>query len=173
MPNFLNALATGIRALALLCLCAGAAQAETLPSPTGPVLLEVTGAIGTTNGNGKASFDLAMLEAVGPATTVTSTAWTEGKSTFEGVLLSKLVERVGATGKTAVTIALNDYKVEIPVADFARYPVILAYRMNGELLKIRDKGPLWIVYPQDDYPELKSKQTQAKWVWQVKEISFK
>ena len=59
------------------------------------------------------------------------------------------------------------------MSDFAKYPVILAYRMNGELLKIRDKGPLWIVYPQDGYPELKTKETQAKWVWQVKEIRFK
>ena len=26
--------------------------------------------------------------------------------------------------------------------------------------------------PQDDYPELKNKQTQNKWVWQVKEIQI-
>ena len=173
MPSFLKTFAVGVRTLALLCLCVAAAQAETLPKPAGPVLLDVTGTIGTTNSDGKASFDLEMLEAIGKATTVTTTAWTEGRATFEGVLLSKLMERVGATGKTAVTIALNDYKVDIPVEDFSRYPVILAYRMNGERLKIRDKGPLWVIYPQDDFPDLKTKQTQAKWVWQVKEIRFK
>lgn len=173
MPNFLKAITMGARTLALLGLCAGMAHAEALPEPTGPVLLELTGAIETTNGDGKASFDLEMLEAIGKSTTVTTTAWTEGVSTFEGVMLSKLMERVGASGETAVTIALNDYKVDIPTEDFARYPVILAYRMNGERLKIRDKGPLWIIYPQDDSPELKTKETQAKWVWQVKEIHFK
>ena len=93
--------------------------------------------------------------------------------TVEGVLLSDLMERVGATGTTAVAVALNDYKVDIPAEDFTNYPVILAYRMDGDLLKIRDKGPLWIVYPQDDFPDLKTKQTQAKWVWQVKEIRFR
>ena len=51
--------------------------------------------------------------------------------------------------------------------------MILAYKMDGEFLKIQDKGPLWIIYPQDDFPALKTKQTQAKWVWQVKEIQFK
>ena len=56
------------------------------------------------------------------------------------------------------------------MADFQRYPVILAYRMNGELLKVREKGPLWIIYPQDEFPALKNKETQAKWVWQVKEL---
>ena len=173
MPNPFSLIFLAARALAVMLLCVGVAHAQALPKPQGPVLLTVTGKIKATNADGKAEFDLAMLEGVGRATIETSTAWTEGKGRFEGVLLSKLVERVGATGDTAVTIAINDYKVEIPVADFARYPVILAYRMNGDLLKIRDKGPLWIIYPQDDHPELKTKETQAKWVWQVKEIRFK
>lgn len=173
MPNLSKALTGFACALALVLLTAGIARAEPLPKPTGKVLLVVSGSIENTNGDGTASFDLAMLEAIGTATTKTTTAWTEGTSTFEGVLLSKLMQRVGAKGKIAVTIALNDYKVEIPVDDFAKYPVILAYRKDGEELKIRDKGPLWVVYPQDEFPELKTKQTQAKWVWQVKEISLK
>lgn len=159
--------------LAVLILAIGTAQAEPLPKPEKATLLEVTGSIATRNVGEKAAFDLAMLEQLGGTKVVTSTAWTDGQPTFEGVLLSKLIERVGASGTTAVAIALNDYKVEIPVKDFGAYPVILAYKMNGEFLKIRDKGPLWIIYPQDEFPALKTKETQAKWVWQVKEIQFK
>lgn len=173
MPITRRFSALAATALAALLLFAGVAQAEALAKPEGPVILTVSGKIKVTNAGGKAEFDLAMLEAIGGATTDTTTAWTEGKGHFEGVLVSKLMERVGASGDTAVTVAINDYKVEIPVSDFGRYPVILAYRLNGEQLKIRDKGPLWIVYPQDDHPELKTKETQAKWVWQVKEIRFK
>lgn len=158
---------------AVLFLAAGVAVAEPLPQPQDRVLLEVTGRIETHNIDGKAAFDSAMLQALGGDKVVTSTAWTEGQPEFEGVLLSKLMDRVGASGTTAVAIALNDYKVEIPVADFARYPVVLAYSMDGQMLRIRDKGPLWIIYPQDDFPALKTKETQAKWVWQVKEIHFK
>lgn len=173
MSMFHSLPAAAARVFLALGLLAGAAHAANLPKPQGTVLLEVTGTVATTNADGKAIFDLAMLEGIGGTVIETSTAWTEGKSRFEGVLLSKLIESVGATGKTAITIAINDYKVEIPVSDFAKYPVILAYRMNGELLKIRDKGPLWIIYPQDQHPELKTKETQAKWVWQVKEIRFR
>lgn len=173
MPNPTSLIAAAARTLAALLLCMGVAHADALPKPKGPVILTVTGAIANTNADGKAELDLAMLEEIGGATIDTSTAWTEGKGRFEGVRLSRLIERLGAKGTTAVAIAINDYKVEIPVADFSRYPVILAYRMNGEVLKIRDKGPLWIIYPQDDHPELKTKETQAKWVWQVKEIRFK
>ena len=130
----------------------------------------MTGKIAVTNGDDKAAFDLAMLEAVGITKTKTSTAWTEGQPQFEGVMLKALLDRLGASGETVTAVALNDYKVEIPLADFTKFPVILAYRMNGELLRIRDKGPLWIIYPQDDFPALKNKETQSKWVWQVKEL---
>ncbi|EDP65661.1 hypothetical protein BAL199_02514 [alpha proteobacterium BAL199] len=159
--------------VAVVTLVTGTVSAESLSQPQDKPLLQVTGQIKVKNVGETAVFDLAMLEGLGRTKLVTSTAWTEGRPEFEGVLLSTLIERLGASGAMAVAIALNDYKVEIPTDDFAKYPVILAYRMNGELLRIRDKGPLWIIYPQDDFPELKNKQTQAKWVWQVKEIQFK
>ena len=104
-------------------------------------MLEVSGKITVTNDGDKAAFELAMLEAVGISKTKTSTAWTEGQPQFEGVMLKTLLERLGATGDTIEAVALNDYKVQIPVSDFIRYPVILAYRMNGEQLKVREKGP--------------------------------
>lgn len=162
----------GSLSVALFVFCAPA-SADALAEPKGEVLLTVTGAVSQTNTDGGAEFDFDMLEKLGVSKIETSTAWTQGQKTFEGVLLQTLMDTVGATGTTAEVIALNDYKVDIPVNDFASYPVILAYQMDGERLKIRDKGPLWIVYPEDDNPELKNKETQAKWVWQVKAIHFK
>lgn len=162
-----------VGAAAVLALTVVPTLAQPLAKPKDRPLLEVTGKIKVTNDGGKAAFDLALLESVGIAKTKTSTAWTEGQPQFEGVMLKTLLERLGASGDAVIAVALNDYKVEIPIADFTRYPVILAYRMNGELLKVREKGPLWIVYPQDDFPALKNKETQSKWVWQVKELRVK
>ena len=157
-------------AAALVALGLVAASAQTLPSPAGTPILDVTGRIAVTNGDARARFDLAMLEAIGVSRISTSTAWTNGKQDFEGVLLKALLERVGAFGDRIEAIAINDYKVEIPVSDFARWPVILAWRQNGQLMRVRDKGPLWIIYPQDDFPALNNKESQSKWAWQVKEI---
>ncbi|HEX2137563.1 MAG TPA: molybdopterin-dependent oxidoreductase [Microvirga sp.] len=141
-----------------------------MPAPQGRVILQMKGHVERTNAGDRVELDLAMLEAIGVSKLQTTTAWTDGQPTFEGVLLRDLLKHVGAAGKTVTAVAINDYKVEIPAADFDKYPVILAYKMNGELLKVRDKGPLWIVYPQDEFPELKNKATQTKWVWQVKEL---
>ena len=89
---------------------------------------------------------------------------------FEGVRIRDLLQAVGADGATITPVALNDYKLDIPREDFDKYPVILAYRMDGEELRVRDKGPLWIVYPRDDFPELDNRLIRSRWVWQVKEL---
>jgi hypothetical protein len=159
--------------LCILVLGPSAGSAASLAAPQGRPILDVTGSIATTNAGDRAQFDLAQLEQLGVAKMQTTTAWTEGVSTFEGVLVRDVLAAVGAKGDTVTAVALNDYKIDIPIADFAKYPVILAFRMNGQELRIRDKGPLWIVYPQDDHPELKTKQTQAKWLWQLKELRIK
>jgi len=49
--------------------------------------------------------------------------------------------------------------------------VILAIKKNGEYIKIREKGPIWMIYPMDDYPELKKDLlTQYKLIWHVRTI---
>ncbi|MBI1774929.1 MAG: molybdopterin-dependent oxidoreductase [Proteobacteria bacterium] len=173
MTSLSSHLGRTLRIAAGLLVMLGAALAASLPQPQGKAFLEISGMIGNTNAGDKAVFDLAMLEGFGVTKVQTSTPWTDGRPTFEGVLMRVLLEQVGAKGSTLTAVALNDYKVDVPIADFSQYPVILAYKMDGQELKVRDKGPLWIIYPQDDFPDLKNKQTQAKWVWQIKELRIK
>jgi hypothetical protein len=100
----------------------------------------------------------------------TSTAWTEGRTEFEGVLARDLLDTVGAEGSGVLATALNDYSVPIPLDELRRYPVLLALKMNGQYLKIMDKGPIWIVYPRDQNKELQDSLTDKKWVWQLREL---
>jgi len=74
---------------------------------------------------------------------------------------------------TVTATAANDYSVEIPVSDFLDYDVILAITMDGERLTLRDKGPLWIVYPRDDHPELSSPLINSRWIWQLVALELK
>jgi hypothetical protein len=158
--------------LALLAV-SGVRAAEPLPKPAGRVLLTVTGAIDRTNGPGRAQFDLAMLQALGLAKVTTTTNWTDGRQVFEGVPARKLMEAVGARGTTVSAVAIDDYKVEIPLSDLMDYPVLLALSMNGVALTPRDKGPIWIVYPRDDIPALNDPKMDLRWVWQLKALDVK
>jgi hypothetical protein len=159
-------------AAALLVLAVGPALAlDPLPTPAGPVVLTVSGNVAVTNSDQGAQFDQAMLDALGVTEVRTSTAWTDGTQIFEGVLLRSVLERVGATGTTITGIALNDYVAPIPVEDATLYNVILASKMNGEVLTVRDRGPLFVVYPRDDYPELQEPHRNDRWVWQLRELN--
>lgn len=149
-------------------------RADELPRPTGPVILVLSGSITNTNApGGRSEFDRAMLEALGTDSLTTTTNWTDGPQVFDGVRVSKVLTAVGAHGTVALGTALNDYAVEIPVSDFLDYPVLLALRANGVELTSRDKGPIWIVYPRDDFSALRDPRNDLKWIWQLRSIEIR
>lgn len=147
-----------------------AALADSLPAPTGDVVLEVTGKIANTNKDGAAVFDMAMLAALPQRTTITTSPWYDGKQTFAGPLGWALLNQIGATGTMLKVTALNDYVSEIPVGDFKDYKVILATSLNGEPMSVRDKGPIFIIYPFDEEPSLNNETYYGRSAWQVKSI---
>ena len=151
----------------------GSGGAAELPQPQGRVILTVGGTIAATNGDAKASFDRDMLAELGLRTVRTSTTWTDGVKTFEGVLARDLLARVGAKGSKVTATALNDYAIDIPMSDFETYDVLLALRMDGKDLLPRDKGPVWIVYPRDEKPELRDPRFDSRWVWQLKALQVR
>jgi hypothetical protein len=152
---------------------AGPSRGDTLVAPTEKPILTVTGRITATNRDGVAEFDRGMLEALGTASFETTTPWFDGPVKFEGVPMTALLARVGASGERLRVVALNDYSSEIPIEDFAQYGVIMALKRNGEYMPVRDKGPLFIVYPYDSVPELKSQKFYSRSVWQVKRIEVR
>jgi len=144
--------------------------AGSLDNPTGKVILTVSGNIGNTNSGDKALFDRDMLEALGVSELALETQWTEGRQVFNGVLGSKILDAVAASGDVIVARAINDYQVKIPLSDLRRYPVLFALRHNGKYMRVRDKGPIWIVYPRETFPEIDTGEIADRWVWQLSEI---
>ncbi len=167
-----------LAALALLALGAtlafpaGAAKQD-LASPEGRVILTVSGNIKHTNGDGVARFDRNMLESLGMSALETSTRWTEGRPRFEGILARDLLARIGAEGTTVHAVAINDYAVEIPLSDFQDYPVLLALKMDGEYMRVRDKGPIWVIYPTERFEELNAQSFQVRQIWQLKSLDVR
>jgi hypothetical protein len=158
-------------ALALLFLSAGPSAA--IEAPTGPALLTISGQIGVTNQGDALVLDRHAFEAIPMTTVKTETPWTNGMVAFEGVPLKALLDLAAARGKSIHAVALNDYAVDIPVADSANPEVIVAYRMNGETMRVRDKGPLWLIYPLSDDPALQNEGTHSKMIWQIKQLEIR
>lgn len=141
-------------------------------SATKPIL-SITGLISKNAVDGAATFDRESLEALGMESFETKCPWYTGTVKFEGPLMSSVMDRVGATGKTLVVQALNDYTTEIPMDDFTRFRVILAMKRNDEYMSVRDKGPLFIVYPYDSDTELQSQLYYKRSAWQVARMIVK
>lgn len=162
-------LAVARPAVAAIVLLASppALGAEALPVPGGEVLLRISGDIARANAGDEAHFDRAMIEALPAVTLSTSTSVTDGINVFEGVLMRDLLAAVGARGETVTATALNDYVIDIPLRDFEAFDVVAALAMDGEQLTPRDKGPIWIVYPRDDFEELQDIRYDYRWVWQL------
>ncbi len=143
------------------------ASAFEMRAPTNDVLLIISGEITVTNQGDKAAFDRLMLEELGGDIIVTSTIWTDGVSEFEGVRLSKLVELLGVEKGDLVALAINDYSVKIPITDAYDYEPIIAYKRDGAFMSVRDKGPLWLIYPYDLDPDTNTELIYSRSIWQL------
>jgi hypothetical protein len=157
----------GVTAVPPLARTADAA----LPVPKDKVILTVSGKISVFNDDKTAKFDRDMLEALGQASFTTSTPWYDAPVNFSGVPMAKLMQTVGASGETVVAAALNDYETKIPISDFAQFGVLLALKRNGDYMPVREKGPLFIVYPYDSDAELKSQKYYGRSAWQLARLT--
>jgi hypothetical protein len=157
-------------ALALLPgLLPGAAGAHLAKAAgSGAAVLTVSGKVKSTPG--PVVFDMAALAALPQHHHTTATPWYKGPRKFSGPLLRDLLTAAGAQGQTLRAIALNDYRVDIPVADVQKFDVILARLLDDQPMPVREKGPLFVIYPFADHPELRNAVYYSRCAWQLKAI---
>lgn len=146
------------------------AFADSLPEPTGRVILTVSGNVTQGQTAGEAKYDLKMLQALPQTTYKMTTRWHDSEHTFVGPLLKDVIDSAGARAKKFNLIALNDYLIDIEYDYIKQYQPILAWQDNGKKMRVRDKGPLWLILPQHLYPELNSEDNTGKMIWQLHRI---
>jgi len=117
-------------------------------------------------------FSFEDLEALPQVSFSTSTIWTNGVQSFQGVPLSEFVrERPGA--KTVRLIALNDYFAPINVEKLDNdYPIIAIFQ-NEESLALGRMGPFWVVYPYDLDKDFQRPEVLHSSVWMLREIEVR
>lgn len=144
--------------------------ANALEAPAGTVLLTLTGKVHSTNGPRGAEFDMAMLEALPQTSFITKTPWYATPRRFTGPLLRDVLLAAGARGTLLRISALNDYRVEVPVDDAMRHDLLVARLLDERPMSVRDRGPLFLIYPFDARPELKTAVYYSRSAWQLRTI---
>ncbi len=145
-------------------------MATALQAPEGRIVLTIRGLVQAPNQGRAAAFDMPMLEHMPQHDITTITPWFTKPRRFTGPLLRDVLASAGAQGKTLRAVALNDYRVEIPFDDAQRYDVVLARLLDGKAMSVREKGPLFIIYPFDKVPELRNAVYFSRCAWQLKSI---
>ncbi|NLQ17200.1 hypothetical protein HGG82_06115 [Marinomonas sp. M1K-6] len=154
----------------LLCGTLRAVASEALPSPSGRVLLTVSGAIQQTNAGEEAHFDMAMLQALPQHTVTTHNPWAKGLHTYRGFSAVDLLARLESQGTRLQVTALNQYMTEIPLEDFTEQGAIFATHQDGKPMSLRNLGPIMVIYPFDQHEELKSEVFYGRSIWQIYRI---
>ena len=157
---------------ASLALTFSAAIADSLSTPTGKVVLTIAGKIGERNSPQGVQFDMAMIEKLPQHSFTTLTPWEKQPIQFTGPLLRDVLAAVKAQGTVIKAMALNDYQSSIPVEDATKFDMVMALKMNGQPIPVKTKGPLFIVYPYDAKPELRSAVYYERSPWQVKSLTL-
>jgi hypothetical protein len=147
--------------------------ARALERPAGPVVLTVQGRVLIPNQGAQADFDMAMLARMPQTSFTTRTPWYAKPRKFTGPLLRDLLAAAGAQGTTLRAIALNDYQVELPADDAMRFDVIVARLLDDQPMAVRDKGPLFMIYPFDAQPELRNPVHYSRSAWQLRTIEVR
>jgi hypothetical protein len=161
------------RVSAALVLCLAAPWAFALDAAPGKVVLTITGQVAHTNAGDRADFDMAMLEKLPQHSFTAATPWYAQPKTFTGPLLRDVLSAAGAHGAVLHAVALNDYKIEIPAADAEDFDVIVARLLDGKPMSVREKGPLFIVYPFDSRTELRSERYYSRSAWQLRTLDVR
>ena len=156
-------------ALAIIAAWGHVANAQTVGDPSNDdVVLSVDGAI---TGGAATKFTRADLARLGMHKLETVTPWSDGVTLFEGPLLRDVLRHVEAEGNWLHAFALNEYQAMLPISDAFTYDIILAIRVNGRSIGVRDRGPVRIIYPWTAHPELRAEQFFARAVWQLVHLS--
>ena len=158
----------------LLALAAAAplSFAQSLDAPKGRAILSISGKIDLKNKGDLAAFDMAMIEKLPQHTFTTRTPWYDKPVKFTGPLLSDVLAAVKASGTTVSAVAINDYKVNIPMEDVRKHGILMARLIDDKPIPVRSKGPLFVVYPFDSASELRTSVYYERSIWQLKALEL-
>ncbi len=142
------------------------------PLKADEIILTVTGNTDR-SAAGAVEFTLEQFEALGLSKIKTSTPWHEDVVEFEGVPGHAFIKFMGSHGTEIDAIAINDYKVTIPIIDLTENGLIFATRKNSTPMTIREKGPVFAIYPFDSHEKINNDVYFSRAIWQIKSLHFK
>lgn len=164
------------RALWLVLCCglvqsAPAAEITPLKNPL-PAIAGKEVVLTIANGNARIALTLADIESLPMRQTVLRTPWGRN-GVYQGVLLSDLLaaHNLKVTGELEIR-ALDNYVSRIP-AEKLRGRALLATRFDGKPIPLSSRGPLILLWPEEEQAVLKRGVAPHSWVWSISQFALR
>lgn len=141
-------------------------------APRGKPLLAITGRIGATNDDRALRLDLTELDRLGLLVMNVNDPWAKQRIALQGLWLRDLVDlaRPDAGATSLHLVALDDYQVDLSLADVRSQSIFLATRTgDGAALPVEDGGPTRVVFADD----LAQRFSPDLWIWNIETIEVR
>jgi hypothetical protein len=145
---------------------------QAVPAPAGKPLLLVTGDISAANRGATIALDRKGIEQLSVVKVRVYEPWVKEDVEFRGVWLQDLLAVAGAAAdaKTVRITALDDYTVDLALADVRAGGILLATSAgDGADLPIDKGGPTRIVFVAGT----KAGANADQWIWSLKSIDVR
>ncbi|GAA0846241.1 molybdopterin-dependent oxidoreductase [Marinobacter szutsaonensis] len=138
-----------------------------------PVIAQAAPELVVRSGSKVLVLDRDELETFPQTTVTTSSPYYDGTVEFTGPTLKRVLDTFGLGDQTQLTFrALNDYQVKGTLAELLDLDAIIATRMDGRSMSVRNRGPFWIILPLSERPELDHGDYHRFMVWQLDQIEL-
>ncbi|NDW05121.1 hypothetical protein [Jiella pacifica] len=128
--------------------------------------------VSVTAGGRTMTFSRNDLAALPQTRFETKAPWIATPAVFEGPSVAALLRAFApeATFERAEIGALDDYMVAAEVPRLVADGAIFAIRQDGAFMPVAQKGPVLVIFPFDDRPELQDKSHFGLCIWQISQI---
>ncbi|ULP71782.1 hypothetical protein BDGGKGIB_01416 [Nodularia sphaerocarpa UHCC 0038] len=93
---------------------------------------------------------------------------------FTGITVNSLIKQFASQKDiTEITFVCYDaYQVTINIKDLLKYPIILAVAKDGQPIPREQGGPIYLIFPYTQYPEIRKNYDEGMWAFYVTHVIF-
>jgi hypothetical protein len=137
-----------------------------LPAATGTPIFDIA-----STGHAAVNVDFATLDGLATKTYKVLEPFEHKTIEFKGVELGAVLQAAGvpANAQSVHLGALDDYQVDIPMADIRKGGVILATQADGAVIPVDHGGPSRVVYLDG----VAAGANPDQWIWSINHIVVK
>ncbi len=147
---------------------------DPIPAPSEEVVLTVSGDLSVTNVGETLQLDMPTLERLGLVKYSVMDPFLQEDTAYTGLVMSEFADVLGVTDPEQVfhIVALDDYRVDLTLADVQKWQILLATRTNDEYMNVDNSGPTRIIFPYGTDPELDPVKYNDFWIWNIASIQI-